>query len=421
MKPRYQYVLMSVFQVCQAAASKTLEKQSGHMAGSLDIYHLRRNGVPSNLTPPSGCNTQCVQFTDAINRCRDQERQGHGDTLCGCNMDIVNELVTCESCVLNANIDNVSSELASAFQQWLNDFINRCNTRASTGADPSATLFSTTISFSPAVNTSSITISTSPFRESTASPSDGALQVQVPADGFPGFSLVSTLAPTNTSSSTGSTSPTDNSGTTSTGRNHSATNAIIGGVVGGCGAIALIAAFLLVYMRQTRRRTRKIRKHISVDVTPFDLNQNTPTNTHTHQLGAGLGRDINEKASLRRRVSESGGTPELGNRDEHAKTTPTTAPIIRPSVTHTLTGPGTLTSRQALIRDDVEELRGQVRDLQQAVMSSNDGVQDLRVAIASMMAQIQRLEGQLESDWARGLSDEAPPEYATFTHRPGTL
>ncbi|KAK7437724.1 hypothetical protein VKT23_018440 [Stygiomarasmius scandens] len=80
-----------------------------------------------------------------------------------------------------------------------------------------------------------------------------------------------------------------------------------------------------------------------------------------------------------------------------------------------ITSQSTLTARQQIIRSEAEDLRMQLQAIQQAqaaaqqaVMLSND---EMKNTLAVMMAHIQRLDRQFDSEWARGLTDEAPPEY----------
>ncbi|KAK7437725.1 hypothetical protein VKT23_018441 [Stygiomarasmius scandens] len=80
-----------------------------------------------------------------------------------------------------------------------------------------------------------------------------------------------------------------------------------------------------------------------------------------------------------------------------------------------ITSQSTLTARQQIIRSEADDLRMQLQAIQQtqaaaqqAAMLSND---EMKNTLAVMMAHIQRLDRQFDSDWARGLTDEAPPEY----------
>ncbi|KAK7446654.1 hypothetical protein VKT23_014349 [Stygiomarasmius scandens] len=73
----------------------------------------------------------------------------------------------------------------------------------------------------------------------------------------------------------------------------------------------------------------------------------------------------------------------------------------------------TFTARQQNIRSEADDLRRQLRTIQRAqetMVTSND-INDLKNTLAVMMAHIQRLDRQSGSDWARGLTDEALPDY----------
>ncbi|THU96996.1 hypothetical protein K435DRAFT_890653 [Dendrothele bispora CBS 962.96] len=71
----------------------------------------------------------------------------------------------------------------------------------------------------------------------------------------------------------------------------------------------------------------------------------------------------------------------------------------------------TATVRQMQLQEEADDLRQQVRQLQQTVDTSNDDMQGMQVAMRRMMEHILSLESQLNSDWARGLTDEPPPMY----------
>jgi hypothetical protein len=63
------------------------------------------------------------------------------------------------------------------------------------------------------------------------------------------------------------------------------------------------------------------------------------------------------------------------------------------------------TSRQMQLQQEAEQMHAQVVAIQQSRQASSD------VDIQRLMAYIQHLEGQLDSEWARGLTDEPPPLY----------
>ncbi|THU79428.1 hypothetical protein K435DRAFT_875462 [Dendrothele bispora CBS 962.96] len=80
----------------------------------------------------------------------------------------------------------------------------------------------------------------------------------------------------------------------------------------------------------------------------------------------------------------------------------------RNSINSTIVTSSALTERQIQLRDETEALREQMKILQRAVLSSNV---ELQRDIARMGAHIQRLESAWNSDWARGISDDPPPNY----------
>jgi len=99
--------------------------------------------------------------------------------------------------------------------------------------------------------------------------------------------------------------------------------------------------------------------------------------------------------------------PELISRPE----SPISVHTLRTSV-HSAVTTSTMTARQVQLQEEANDLRDQVRRLQQTVDGSHDGVRGMQVAMERMMAHIQTLESQLNSDWARGLTNDPPPVYA---------
>ncbi|KAK7448511.1 hypothetical protein VKT23_013772 [Stygiomarasmius scandens] len=75
----------------------------------------------------------------------------------------------------------------------------------------------------------------------------------------------------------------------------------------------------------------------------------------------------------------------------------------------------TYTARQRRIQQEAADLRGQLSSLQSTVDSSNTGIQDMQMAMSELVAQIRALEGQLNSDYARELTDDLPPNYASLS------
>ncbi|KAK7437735.1 hypothetical protein VKT23_018451 [Stygiomarasmius scandens] len=81
-----------------------------------------------------------------------------------------------------------------------------------------------------------------------------------------------------------------------------------------------------------------------------------------------------------------------------------------------ITSQSALTPRQLNIQSEVDNLRMQINALQQTQQTlvgqdSNLELQDVRNTLAVIAAHVQRLDQQFDSDWARGLTNEAPPEY----------
>ncbi|KAK7440424.1 hypothetical protein VKT23_017062 [Stygiomarasmius scandens] len=87
--------------------------------------------------------------------------------------------------------------------------------------------------------------------------------------------------------------------------------------------------------------------------------------------------------------------------------------VLQPeSSTHSVVQPASmLTVRQRHLQEEADDLRTQMHELHHAVNASNEGMQGMQAGMARIMAHIQSLESQQNSDWARGLTDDPPPGY----------
>ncbi|THV05888.1 hypothetical protein K435DRAFT_849630 [Dendrothele bispora CBS 962.96] len=208
---------------------------------------------------------------------------------------------------------------------------------------------------------------------------------------------------------------------------------IVGSALGALGVVILIVAFLL--MRWQRKRQGKAPKQVARgdrtgEIIPFNLDSQSLANQNSgnaangdvpynqEKLSRRNGRRIGILGQRPRALSESSLSPnqprmmdQREGRDRHEEMDSDQNVAAARTTRSQSIGSSHLTSRQARIRHEAEDSRVEMRRLQEAVMSSNDGVQDLRIAMAAIMEHIQRLDRQFDSDWARGLSDEPPPEY----------
>ncbi|KAK7436215.1 hypothetical protein VKT23_019292 [Stygiomarasmius scandens] len=121
---------------------------------------------PSNLPPVlSPCDGDaCNNTVKAMNECREQ---GNVDPLCACNDTVISDLVKCESCVMN---NNINSDAASTAQQQLNLYIGLCNEAIASAmsTNPGLSTFSSrSVSFSENVNTATLRITTAPLHQPT--------------------------------------------------------------------------------------------------------------------------------------------------------------------------------------------------------------------------------------------------------------
>ncbi|KAF5339709.1 hypothetical protein D9758_014889 [Tetrapyrgos nigripes] len=84
-----------------------------------------------------------------------------------------------------------------------------------------------------------------------------------------------------------------------------------------------------------------------------------------------------------------------------------------PSLTRENSTHSTPTIRQVRLQQEANDLRQRVRGLQQAVNISIVEMQGMQDTVMRILGRVQELEDQMNSDWARGLTDELPPVYAT--------
>ncbi|KAK7437730.1 hypothetical protein VKT23_018446 [Stygiomarasmius scandens] len=210
----------------------------------------------------------------------------------------------------------------------------------------------------------------------------------------------------------------DSSNTSAIENRENSTVVIVGGIFGGLAFIALIG--LLVYWREKRRRPRG-------DSSPafFQRLQGTRAGI-SGENGRPIPYDLKHVFADDQPIiypPEPIPTPttaELSPNERHtfspARTR--TRALSESSLTRapSITARSILTARQLNIRSEADNLRMQLSAIQQArqlmlSQENNSDLQNIKDTLAVIMAHIQRLDRQFESDWARGLTDEAPPEY----------
>ncbi|KAJ7276926.1 hypothetical protein C8J57DRAFT_197526 [Mycena rebaudengoi] len=170
--------------------------------------------------------------------------------------------------------------------------------------------------------------------------------------------------------------------------------------------LVLVVLLLLFLWRRRARRRKTLANRTSIDpaITPFSA---APT------------------------MEQSEVSPYLYTRNTDSKISGTTAYFTESTVgSSSSTPPRALSSKAAAVRQ--EYLRNQMRAVQRemaeldtapsprssqynsASTNSNadsDGLEHARQQNAVLQARVQMLESQLDSQWARGLSDEPPPGY----------
>lgn len=98
---------------------------------------------------------------------------------------------------------------------------------------------------------------------------------------------------------------------------------------------------------------------------------------------------------------------------EHIPSNPTITDGVNSS---SLGLPDALTERQTRLLDEAHNIRDALSIMEQqmpeASLSNDENtVGALQLRVSEMMGRMARLEAQIDSDWARGLTNEPPPEY----------
>ncbi|KAJ4493662.1 hypothetical protein C8J55DRAFT_499483, partial [Lentinula edodes] len=108
--------------------------------------------------------------------------------------------------------------------------------------------------------------------------------------------------------------------------------------------------------------------------------------------------------------------PEPGPQERTPEHIPSN-PTITDGVNSSSSGlPDALTERQTRLLDEAHNIRDALSIMEQqmpeASLSNDENtVGALQLRVSEMMGRMARLEAQLDSDWARGLTNEPPPEY----------
>ncbi|KAK7446656.1 hypothetical protein VKT23_014351 [Stygiomarasmius scandens] len=176
--------------------------------------------------------------------------------------------------------------------------------------------------------------------------------------------------------------PTSTASSSSTAQELNPTGIIIGATLGSISFIVIV-----LFILRWRKRKRRRKSSQKIDAVPFNIKHNVRITRNEKGMAGntripGHGRQQASERSRSRALSESDST---------------------------------LTARQRNIRSEADDLRRQLRTIRraQAAMVTSNDINDLKNTLAVIMAHIQRLDRQFESDWARGLTDEAPPDYIT--------
>ncbi|KAK7458090.1 hypothetical protein VKT23_009996 [Stygiomarasmius scandens] len=318
--------------------------------------------------------------------------------------------------------------------QALNVFIGACNEQIDLATSGGSTIFplsSLSISFSTEVNTATISVSTTLLRV-TDNPANVINDLVSPTiTGIETISTSSSNASVTTSTFISSTAtepaPTQDTGISDNHKTHN-TGAIVGGVSGVASVLVITAALTLLYRRRKKRgRIVDHDENLDPQLVPYD-HKYVSVHADPTPAGSALLPEAPESASVPL-PPEKAGSVSTNNSPTFHNTTPglstSTEPFSHrprsrafsessltriPSNTSRAGSDTNLTVRQLNIRSEADELRTQLQTMQREMVLSND---DVKNTLAMIMAHIQRLDSQFSSDWARGLTNEPPPEYGS--------
>ncbi|THU77581.1 hypothetical protein K435DRAFT_846130 [Dendrothele bispora CBS 962.96] len=200
---------------------------------------------------------------------------------------------------------------------------------------------------------------------------------------------------------------------------------IAGSVIGSVVLVILIFIGVIFYRKRLLKKgshidnTKSVRDQI---VYPYDLKHES-ARFHSMSLNQRTIPSLNG-LDAKHQPAEVNDPQDVGSlATAHTRNHSETRPISGSSVRYSeslhdsardqsvIGSTSTATVRQMQLQEEADDLRQQVRQLQQTVDTSNDDMQGMQVAMRRMMEHILSLESQLNSDWARGLTDEPPPMY----------
>ncbi|KAK7453210.1 hypothetical protein VKT23_011890 [Stygiomarasmius scandens] len=208
-----------------------------------------------------------------------------------------------------------------------------------------------------------------------------------------------TLSQTTPSESTPSSSPSSSQSFSHSKGFFSNKSAVIGTFVSI--GVALVAILLLLMLRLSRRRRRPMTDDLDTGKQPKlrTVSGWTPSVPDVNQVETAR-NSLNPHQIISEKI------PEVYNNE---KKNPVFLSVDNSIPLASSSQPGFMsTPRQVLLKEQADDLRAQIQELQRTVNTSNQGMQ---LAIARMMAHLQSLESQSNSDWAMGLTDKPPPGY----------
>ncbi|KAJ3714309.1 N-glycosylation protein-domain-containing protein [Lentinula guzmanii] len=181
------------------------------------------------------------------------------------------------------------------------------------------------------------------------------------------------------------------------------TGGIVGVLLGGVSAIMIIFGWIFHRSRAAKKSKRNSRIRGDTSTTAFRRQSND--NVTPYNLRPAWPR-------------ESTILPYNLKHEIHETPLATSPSILQPMdnvKSFSLEPTVTLTERQTRLLEEAQSTRDALSILTHQVpeASSQDEntVRTLQMRVAEMMGRMSRLEAQMESDWARGLTNEPPPEY----------
>ncbi|KAK7462976.1 hypothetical protein VKT23_007557 [Stygiomarasmius scandens] len=192
------------------------------------------------------------------------------------------------------------------------------------------------------------------------------------------------------------------------------TAVIVGSVVGSVVglAILLLAGFFCLKRRKAVEETEHGRhvEPLTLHVEPFELKPEINLPVAPITTSPISSKHLDQKSRSNQPNISTSSSPD--GVYTQTITAPSLPQSVQPSPTSPITRSTTIrTERQMRLQTQADDLRDQVSQLGNVPGSTEVNMPDMQATVDRLVARIRMLEGQLNSDWAMGLSNDPPPTY----------